>query len=101
MRATKEDPAALDVDSHADGNRSAAFHIYQQTPARRAATSNAVPFVRLRHLARPVGRINSNDYDLSRLVDFNSGDMHTGRADGLDCPGHVLLAECGGRTGHG
>src|SRR5262249_42298808 len=101
MSATTEDPEALRFDSHVGGSRNARCRVYRQTPARRAAASNAVPFVRLRHPARPIGRISSSDYDLSRLVDFNSGDMHTRRGDGLDRPGHVLLPECGRRACHG
>src|SRR5262245_16409958 len=91
MSATTEDPEALRFDSHGGGSRNAPFCVYRQTPARRAAASNAVPFVRLRHLPWPTSRISGNDDDLSRLVDFNPGDMHTGRGDGFDRSGHVLL----------
>src|SRR6266568_4269162 len=65
-----------------------------------AAASLAVPFVRLRRLARLINRISSNDDDLSRLVDFNPSDMHTGRTDGFDRSGHVLLPECGRCASH-
>src|SRR6516162_3278616 len=101
MSATTEDPEALRFDSHGGGSRNAPFRVYRQTPARRAAASNAVPFVRLRHLPWPTSRISGNDDDLSRFVDFNPGDMHTSRGDGLDGSGHVLLPECGRRAGHG
>src|SRR6516165_3080414 len=100
MSATTEDPEALRFDSHGGGSRNAPFRVYRQTPARRAAASNAVPFVRLRHLPS-TSRISGNDDDLSRLVDFNPGDMHTGRGDGFDRSGHVLLSECGRRACHG
>jgi len=40
------------------------------------------------------------DYDLSRFVDLDAGDVHTSRSDCLDCSGHVLLPECGGRARH-
>src|SRR5215831_16996346 len=101
MSATTEDPEALRFDSHGGGSRNAPFRVYRQTPARRAAASNAVPFVRLHHLAKPIGRISSNDYDLSRFVDLDAGDVHTSRSDCLDCSGHVLLSECGRRACHG
>src|SRR6516162_8602546 len=101
MSATTEDPEALRFDSHGGGSRNAPFRVYRQTPARRAAASSVVPFVRLRHLPWPTSRISGNDYDLSGLVDFDAGDIHTGRGDCLDRSGHVLLPECGGRAGHG
>src|SRR5215472_16588348 len=101
MPATTEDPEALHFDSHGGGNRNVAFRVYQQTPARRAATSNAVPFIGLRHTVRPLSRVGGNDYDFARFVDLDASDMHTGRADGFDRSGHVLLPECGRRAGHG
>ena len=45
--------------------------------------------------------MGGNDDDLSRLVDFDPGDVHTSRGDGLNRPGDVLLPECGRRAGHG
>jgi len=40
------------------------------------------------------GRGFSGDYDdLPGAVDFYPADMHTGRSDGFDRPGHVLLPE--------
>src|SRR5215831_7498389 len=100
MSATTEDPEALRFDSHGGGSRNAPFRVYRQTPARRAAASDAVPFVRLHHLAKPIGRISSNDYDLSRFVDLYAGNVHTGRTDGFDRSGHVLLPECGRCASH-
>src|SRR5262249_17768512 len=57
MSATTEAPEALRFDSHGGGSRNAPFRVYRQTPARRAAASNAVPLVRLRHLPWPTSRI--------------------------------------------
>src|SRR5262245_37944620 len=37
----------------------------------------------------------SNYGDLASLVDFDSRDTQTGRADGFDRSGHVLLPKCG------
>src|SRR5262249_48702832 len=84
------------------GGNSAAFHVDLRTPARISAddSSYAVPFVRLRCLARLITRMGGNDDDLSGLVDFDAGDIHTGRSDCLARCGHVLLPECGGRAGH-
>src|SRR5437773_364594 len=40
-------------------------------------------------------------HNLASPIDFDTGDMHTRRGDGLDRPGDVLLPECGRRAGHG
>src|SRR5262249_31283920 len=101
MSATTEDPEALRFDSHGGGSRNALFRVYRQPPAGGPQPQTAFPFFPSLHPARLMGGISSSYYDLSRLVVFNSGDMHTRRGDGLDRPGHVLLPECGRRACHG
>src|SRR5262249_33849691 len=99
MLVTMEGLEAPRFHSHGGGNRNAPFHTYQQTPARKAAASNAVPFVGLPIAAAFFRRRNYGD--LASLVDFNARNTHTRRSHGPDRSGHVLLAECGWRACHG
>src|SRR5262249_42437254 len=57
-----------------------------------ADASHAVPFVRLPGLAAPIGRLDCDDGDFARFVDFDAGDMHTCRGDASGGTGEVVAA---------
>src|SRR6185295_17896289 len=81
--------------SRTGGSKSAACRADPRNRGRTWANgaSHAVPFVRLQHLAGPVGRAGCDHCDLTRFVDFHTRDADPSRGDGLDGSRHVLLAK--------